>query len=391
MRRLLPTILTALAVVAVPQIVAAEEGGRPERPGPKKLFQRLDANQDGVITADEVSEEAPEWVKRAVVKADRNNDKELTTAEWEQAVEERRAARSKTPKGDWERRRHHGGPPGADGERRRHHDGPPGADGERRRHRDGPPGGDWERRRHDGPPGGDWDRRRHHDGPPSGDWDRRRHHGGPPRGYQEKGRYGGPHQRRSPPHAGRPPRLPDPEKLFARLDQDDNEQLSLEEFSQGMERLHQRMAMHRPHRPHGDGDQMHRPRRPQGPHGEGAHHRPGEHGRKMFERADANQDGKVELAEVPEERRERFERLLARADKDGDNALSIEEAKAARPRGPMAGGRGREAKAWHGEKMKPRKPRSGMAAEGKPARKFESLEARLEALERELDELKKAE
>ena len=116
------------------------------------------------------------------------------------------------------------------------------------------------------------------------------------------------------------------------------------------------------------------------------------HGRKMFERADANKDGKVELAEVPEERRERFERLLARADKDGDSALSVEEARAAaKARAAKAREKGPGAKGWHGEKMKPRKPRAGMAAEGKPARKFESLEARLEALERELDELKKAE
>ena len=48
-------------------------------------------------------------------------------------------------------------------------------------------------------------------------------------------------------------------------------------------------------------------------------------GRMLFERADANKDGKVSLDEVREERREGFKKLLARADKDGDKALSVEE------------------------------------------------------------------
>lgn len=49
----------------------------------------------------------------------------------------------------------------------------------------------------------------------------------------------------------------------------------------------------------------------------------------MFKRADANKDGKVSLDEVPAERRELFKRLLDRADKDGDKALSVEEARRA--------------------------------------------------------------
>jgi hypothetical protein len=48
---------------------------------------------------------------------------------------------------------------------------------------------------------------------------------------------------------------------------------------------------------------------------------------EMFKRADANKDGKVSLDEVPSERRELFKRLLDRADKDGDKALSVEEAR----------------------------------------------------------------
>lgn len=56
---------------------------------------------------------------------------------------------------------------------------------------------------------------------------------------------------------------------------------------------------------------------------------------KLFERLDANRDGKVVLDEVPEKRREMFQKLIARADKDGDGAVTREEfAKA----GPPAGG-----------------------------------------------------
>ncbi len=46
---------------------------------------------------------------------------------------------------------------------------------------------------------------------------------------------------------------------------------------------------------------------------------------RIFERLDANGDGKVVLDEVPEARREGFRQLLTRADKDGDGGLSLQE------------------------------------------------------------------
>ena len=49
--------------------------------------------------------------------------------------------------------------------------------------------------------------------------------------------------------------------------------------------------------------------------------RPGQ----FFARLDANSDGKVELEEVPEARREMFAKLIERNDKDGDKALSKAE------------------------------------------------------------------
>ena len=50
-------------------------------------------------------------------------------------------------------------------------------------------------------------------------------------------------------------------------------------------------------------------------------------GHALFQRADANKDGKVSLNEVPQERREGFKKLLSKADKNHDQALSAEEAR----------------------------------------------------------------
>lgn len=52
---------------------------------------------------------------------------------------------------------------------------------------------------------------------------------------------------------------------------------------------------------------------------------------KLFERLDANGDGKIVLDEVPEAGRERFEKLIARIDKDGDGAVTRREFAAAAP------------------------------------------------------------
>jgi Ca2+-binding EF-hand superfamily protein len=50
-------------------------------------------------------------------------------------------------------------------------------------------------------------------------------------------------------------------------------------------------------------------------------------GRAIFVKLDANKDGKIQVDEVPEARREGFKKLLEKADKDKDGALSGEEAK----------------------------------------------------------------
>ncbi len=63
---------------------------------------------------------------------------------------------------------------------------------------------------------------------------------------------------------------------------------------------------------------------------------------EMFKRSDKNNDGKITKDEVPEKAWE----FLSKLDKDGDDAISSEEAKAGRPSGspagkPSEGGRGR--------------------------------------------------
>ena len=117
---------------------------------------------------------------------------------------------------------------------------------------------------------------------------------------------------------------PDPKEIFKRLDKNEDNQLSLEEFAEGMKQLHEKMRQFGP-KAGGRGPMM-RPGHP--PFGDMAK-RMKERAEEMFEKADANKDGKVSLDEVPSERKEHFEKLLARADKDGDKALSKEEGKAA--------------------------------------------------------------
>jgi Ca2+-binding EF-hand superfamily protein len=119
-----------------------------------------------------------------------------------------------------------------------------------------------------------------------------------------------------------PPRLPDPKALFDRSDRDDDGKLDQEEFAAALR------AFHRPP-PMGAG--IHGGMG--GPPG-GMMRRIMEKGREMFEKADANHDGKISADEVPSEHRERFEAMMKRADKDGDKALSKEEIRGAMPFSP---------------------------------------------------------
>ena len=95
MHKILFSVLTALAVVLLPQLVAAQEGKRPDgprpemrrqQPNPEVMFKRLDANHDGVITPDEIPAGAPERLKQLLKRADRNGDKKLALAELTEAM-----------------------------------------------------------------------------------------------------------------------------------------------------------------------------------------------------------------------------------------------------------------------------------------------------------------
>jgi len=255
--RVLPVVLTALAVVVLPKAVLAADDPRPHTPpDPQSLFKRLDANHDAEISADEVPDRAPEHLKSTLRRADKNADKKITPEEFMAAIRGHRA------------------------------DQPPAAE------RGAAP-----------PPAA-----RHGHGLP------RAHGRGFPRGPMY-GRWGTPGGARFARPVGAPGAgIPDPKMLFDRMDRDNDGKLSLKEFAAGMRLLHP------PGRPPFPGPRFPGPPVP-------PIRRLGLLGAEAFKRADANNDGKVTPDEVPSERREQFKRFLATADKDGDKALSIEEAR----------------------------------------------------------------
>jgi hypothetical protein len=60
---------------------AQEPKDRPGPGNPDVMFQRLDKNQDGKITADEVPEAAPEFLKEFLKRSDKDQDKAVTKDE----------------------------------------------------------------------------------------------------------------------------------------------------------------------------------------------------------------------------------------------------------------------------------------------------------------------
>lgn len=94
MRKLLLPCLMTFAVVALPQILLAEDPPKPDRPNPESLLKHLDANKDGVITADEIPAGIPERLKQLLIKADKDGNKTITLDELKAVLKDR-----KPPKG----------------------------------------------------------------------------------------------------------------------------------------------------------------------------------------------------------------------------------------------------------------------------------------------------
>jgi hypothetical protein len=82
------SLATVVAVLLLPQIVAAGESKTPGPPGPEMLFKLLDANHDGVISEDEIPADAPEPLKAFLKAADKKGDKKVTLEEFMAAVKE---------------------------------------------------------------------------------------------------------------------------------------------------------------------------------------------------------------------------------------------------------------------------------------------------------------
>lgn len=330
-----------------------EQKERPVRPDGPPMAARLDANKDGKVTLDEIPEGAPEQVKEMLRKADTDGDGVLTADELRQAMP--RFGRgpfgfgpppaggrpeADRPRGDGPRRDR--GESSRDEQARPRDRGEGERDGEREeraRPRDRDAGWwDGDRPRSEGRErfaeqrrGGrgwpEWGRR---PGPwgrgPQGWWQggRRSYQPGPwafggrpawGRGYQPDWRRSTDMRRPGMPGFGRP----DPKEMFKRLDRNQDGSLSPEEFA----------AIGRvlPRPPMPPGPQMGF----RGPMPDRAAAMRGmfEKGKELFGRVDANKDGKIEASEVPSEHRERFEKLLEKADKDGDKAVSGDEAKQA--------------------------------------------------------------
>ena len=95
MRRIVFGCLTAVAVVAVPGYLAAQDGKRPdggahrERPNPDALFNRLDVKHEGFIRLDKLPPGTPDRLKEFLKRADVNKDGKVSREEFKKAIEAR--------------------------------------------------------------------------------------------------------------------------------------------------------------------------------------------------------------------------------------------------------------------------------------------------------------
>lgn len=160
---------------------------------------------------------------------------------------------------------------------------------------------------------------------------------------------------------------PNPKKMFKRLDKNEDGKVTKDEIPEPMQKRFNRIfeklgkeeltqedfVKFAKTGPKGKG------KGPSGKRGPGHHPKPEE----LFKKHDANKDGKLSLAEVPEKFKPRFERLLERAGKDSDGSVNLKEFKrvAHRPsdkgdrprRGSREGGGPREGREGRGPHRPP--------------------------------------
>ena len=77
-----------VAFVAMPQVTQADKPEKAGPPGAEMLFRLLDANHDGVISADEIPADAPAPLKALLKAADKKGDKKVTLDEFLAAASE---------------------------------------------------------------------------------------------------------------------------------------------------------------------------------------------------------------------------------------------------------------------------------------------------------------
>ncbi len=90
-RWLSAAVLSSLGLVAPDWILAQENSEtKPPLPDVNELFQQLDANSDGQVADDEVSDEHSRLFKRLLRKADKDGDGKLSRAEFVAGLQEER-------------------------------------------------------------------------------------------------------------------------------------------------------------------------------------------------------------------------------------------------------------------------------------------------------------
>ncbi len=96
-------VVAVMGVVAVGSAVAADDGEKQERKRPdlKQIFKKLDADEDGKLTAEELAKSPridEARAKKIVESADTNKDGGVCIKEFAAAIKKRHAEREKSEK-----------------------------------------------------------------------------------------------------------------------------------------------------------------------------------------------------------------------------------------------------------------------------------------------------